>query len=304
MLTIHSLRASTRRAGLAPLLFGAMVLAACGSSTTGTSSGAAAATPTPTAPPTSTPGPSSVQATLTGDPAVTGALVMGNVHFVTCQYPTLKGPSILAFRTATDMAIGVLLTLRQGSISVRLAEGSGTAYTERTFDGTGVTAFDAASGATFSSSLTESTPAGDHKGTLGAISSIAGSVSCGTSQAGSASITVAGNSAGGAVTGSPTQVRVACGSSAPGQNFATVTGLIQVGSTPAVVSISGGSQQSPLYVFLQTASATYSYTGSTAGSVTVTTSNATYNATVTETAPVAGAHTLMVSGNATCGVSS
>lgn len=303
MVTIHSAQATTRRAGFALSLFAAIALTACGSTgTPGSSGGTPTATPTPT--PLSTRGPSSVQATLTGDARVTGPLVTGSVHFVTCEGPSLKGPTILAYRSAPDPAIGVLLNIRQGSISVRLAQGSGTAYTERTFDGAGVTAFDAASGARFSSSLTKSTPASDHKGTIGAVSSISGSVSCGTFTTGSASVTIAGNTAGGPVNGSPTQVRVLCGSQAAGQYYAQVSGLIQVGSTPAVVSVSGGTLQSPLYVFLQTASATYSYSTSAASGVTVTASNATYNGTVTEISPVAGAHTLTVSGSATCGTSS
>jgi hypothetical protein len=303
MLTIYSLHVSTRRAGLASLLFGAIVLAACGSSATGTSSGAAATAPTPTPPPTSTPGPSSVQATLTGDPAVTGALVMGSVHFVTCDQPSLAGPTILAFRTAADSSIGVLLTIRQGAIEVRLARGAAATYTERLFDGTGVTSFDAASGAQFSSSLTDTSPAGTIKGTLGSITSISGSVSCGTSQPGSASITVSGSTDVGAISGSLTMVRVVCGGS-PGQLFATVTGLSKVGSTPVLVSIDGGTDASPLYVTVQTGSATYQYMASTAASVVVTTSGATYSATLTESTPPGGAHTVMVSGSATCGTSS
>jgi hypothetical protein len=307
MLTSHGIsdetRATARRSGVALSLFGALVLSACGSSAApSSSSGGAASTPTPEA--TSTPGPSSVQATLTGDPGVTGALVMGSVHFVTCGEPSLAGPNILAFRGLADPTIGVLLTIRQGSIGVRLAQGASTTYTERLFSGTGVTSFDAASGATFSSSLTESTPAGTHTGTLGAITEISGSVSCGTFQRGSASVTVAGGTAGGNISGLLTMVRVLCGG-APGQMYATVTGLGKVGSTPAVITVGGGVGQSPLFVVVQTSSTTsYQYGTSAAGSATVTSTGATYNAMATESAPVAGAHTLTVSGSATCGTSS
>ncbi len=309
MLTIHRLshraHAWARRACFLVAMFATTALCACGSATPGTSSSAGAPTPTPTPTPLSTPGPSSVQATITGDASVTGPLVVGSVHFVNCETPSLQGPSILAFRSATDTAIGVLLTLRQGSITVRLAEGSGAAYTERLFSGTGVTAFDAASGAKFTSSLTESTPAGDKTGTIGAISSITGSVSCGTFTLGSTSLTIAGNTAGGAVNGSPTQVRVQCGGNGPGQFFATVSGLMQVGSTPALVTVGGGgSAQAPMYVFFETAATTYYYTTTTAGSATITSTSATYHATVTEVMPVKGAHTLTVSGSAACGTSS
>jgi hypothetical protein len=309
MLTIHGLRDQihepARRVALTLSIVGALVLTACGgSATSSSSSGGAASTPTPTPEATATPGPSSVQATLSGDPGIGGALVTGSVHFVTCDEPSLSGPDIVAFRSATNPAIGVLLTIRQGAIAVRLASGAASTYTERLFDGTGVTSFDASSGATFSSSLTESTPAGTQTGTLGMVTSISGSVSCGTFKKGSASVTVAGGTAGGDISGVLTMVRVLCGTSGPGQQYATVTGLGKVGSTPAVITVGGGQGTAPLFVAVQTSSTTYQYSTSAAGSATVTTSGATYNATATETAPTAGAHSLMVSGSATCGTSS
>lgn len=284
-------------------LCSAVALAACGGNATASSSGAAAvATATPTATPT--PGPSSLQASLVGSSAgLSGALVVGNVHFVTCAEPTLSGLTIFAFRYATDPSIGVLLTIRQAMITVRAAVGSGTNYTGREFTGSGVTSFDARSGAQFSSSLTESTAAGTNKGTIGTISSISGSVSCGSFKVGSASLTVTGTTAGGAVTGPLTQVRVLCGNNGQGL-YAGVGGLGHVGSTPALITIGGGVQGAPLYVGVQTASASYQFSTSAAGSATVTTAGATYSATVTETSPVAGSHTLMVSGTSTCGTSS
>ncbi len=227
----------------------------------------------------------------------------GTVGFVTCDEPSLTGPSILAFRSASNGQVGVLLTIRQGAIEVRVAQGAAATYTERLFDGTGVTSFDALSGAQFSSSLTETTPAGANKGTLGSISSISGSVSCGTFQPGSASVTVTGTTPGGALSGALTSVRVLCGGVAPSQ-YATVTGLSKAGSTPVVVSVTGGVGQSPLTVTVQSASALYQYTTSAAGAVTITSSGATYNATATETTPAAGAATVKVSGTATCGTSS
>lgn len=308
MLTIRSdqdaAHASGPRTALATALFAAVALAACGSSS---SSGVTPATGTPasTATPaaTPTPGPSTVQATLVGSSAgITGALVVGNVHFVTCAEPSLSGPTIFAFRSAADTSIGVLLTIRQSTINVRLAQGSGTSYTAREFTGSGVTSFDARSGAQFSSSLTESTASGTKTGAIGTISSISGSVSCGSFKVGSASLTVTGTTAGGAVSRSLTQVRVLCGNNGQGL-YASVGGLGQVSSAPAIISVGGGVQGAPLFVGVQTASAFYQFNTSTPGAAIVTTTGATYNGTVTETSPVAGAHTLMVSGTATCGTS-
>jgi hypothetical protein len=293
-----------RRAGLALAILGALVLSACGSTAAPSS---ASGTPTPAATPaaavpTSTPGPSSIEVTLSGDKSLAGPLVKGTSHFVTCEEPSLTGETILAYENSTDPSVGVLMTIRASSIQVRLAKSSGGTFAARTFDGTGVTFFSAAQGAKFTSSLTETTPSTLNKGTVKAISSISGSVSCGTFTPGSASVTVAGDTAVGPITGGVTSARVLCGSNTAGR-FATVTGLGKLGSTPAVVSLVGGSAGAPFYVILQTTSATYQYSSSAAGAVKVSSAGATYNATVTESAPAAGAapKTLTVSGSATCG---
>jgi hypothetical protein len=307
MLTIRNLnndvRASRRRIGLALPVFGALVISACGGNTSLTPTGAPATTATPAAA-TATPGPASIQATLTGDASVTGPLVLANVHFVTCDSPSLKGESIFAYENATDSSIGVLLTIRAGAIAVRLARGSSTTYTERLFDGTGVTSFNPASGAKFSSSVTESTPAGTNKGTLGSLTSISGSVSCGTFTPGSGSVTVAGDTAGGTLSGALTSIRVLCGSNTAG-GYVTVSGLSRAGSTPVMVSVLGGIGSATFYVVVQTATAGYQYSSTTAGIVTLANGHATYNGTAKETAASTGAagRSVTVSGTATCGVS-
>ncbi len=301
---LREARASTGSARLALAVLGALALGACGSTAEPASSGgspAATATASPAAP-TSTPGPSSVDVTLSGDPSVAGPLVKGANQFVRCQEPSLTGETILAYENATDPSIGVLLTIDASSIEVRLAKGSGTSFAARTFKGTGVSSFSSSQGAKFTASLTESTPAGSSKGTVGTVSSVSGSVSCGTFTPGSASVTVAGATPVGPISGAVTAARVFCGSTTGGR-FATVTSLGKLGSTPAVVSILGGTSGAAFYVILQTASATYQYSSTTVGAVTVTSAGATYNATVTESAPAAGStpKTLTVSGSATCG---
>ncbi len=304
-MTIRSLTARKRgsacRAGLALCTLGAM-LAACGGDTSSGPTTAATATP---AAATATPGPSSIHATLTGDVGVSGPLVLGTVHFVTCAAPSLRGESILAFENGSDATVGVLLTIRASAIEVRLARGSGTSYSARLFDGTGVTSFNPLSGAVFSSSLTESTPAGANKGTLGAITSISGSVSCGTFTPGSATVTVAGDTASGMLSGALTSVRVLCGNGATG-DFVTVSGLSHAGSTPVVVSVLGGIAGSTFTVVVQTATAGYQYSSAAVGVVTRTSTGATYNGTAKETAASAGtaARSVTVSGTASCGTSS
>ena len=249
-------------------------------------------------------GPPSVQATLTGDAAVSGPLAMGSVHFVNCELPTLKGEVINAFENlAGDTTVGVLLTLRAGTIDVRLARGSATTYTERTFEGTGVTSFSPAVGAQFSSSLTELPAAGSSKGTLGAISSISGSVSCGTFQPGSASITVVGDTVLGPINASLTMTRVICGGSGA-TRFVTVNALATVGSTPVTVAVGGGKPDgATFFVAVSTATVNYEYTSAVAGIVTLTDGGATYNGSATEVASSTGAagRVVKVSGSATCG---
>ena len=292
--------ASTRRAASTLGFLGAIVLTACGAAAPIPTGSAAAQTPTPMT--TSTPGPATEQATLTGDPRITGPLNAGGVtHFVRCDEPSLSGTEIFAFENAADPSVGVFLTIRAGFISVRLASGSGSAYTERDFAGSGVTSFGGASGAQFSSSVTEATPAGTHKGTVEAITSIAGSVSCGTFTPGGGTVTVTGDTGNGMLSGPLTSIRVGCGGSGQG-SYAIVAGISHAGSAPALINIAGGSGASPLFVSVSTASGGEQFSNSATGLVTFPAGGVTYNATVTETAASGpGGHTVMVSGSATCG---
>jgi|HubBroStandDraft_6_1064221.scaffolds.fasta_scaffold20536_4 hypothetical protein len=291
--------ASIRRAAPVLCLLGAVALTACGAAAPTPPGSAAAQTPTP--PTTSTPGPASEQATLTGDPRITGPLTAGVTHFVTCEEPSLSGAEIFAFESAADPSVGVFLTIRAGFINVRLASGSGAAYTERDFAGSGVKSFGAASGAHFSSSLSEATPVGTHKGAVEAITSIAGSVSCGTFTPGGGTVTVTGDTGDGTLSGSLTSTRVECGGSGQG-SYAIVAGLSRVGSTPALINIDGGSGASPLYVTVSTASQTRQFSNSATGLVTFSAGGVAYHGTLTETAASGpGGHMVMVSGSVTCG---
>src|ERR1700680_148402 len=292
--------APTRRAACTLCLLAAIALSACGAAAPIPTGSAAGQTPTPLT--TSTPGPASEQATLTGDPRITGPLNTGGVtHFVNCDEPSLSGLEIFAFENAADPSVGVFLAIRAGFINVRLASGSGTAYTERDFAGPGVTSFGAARGAQFSSSLTEVTAAGTHKGTVEAITSIAGSVSCGTFTPGGGTVTVTGDTGNGMLSGPLTSIRVGCGGSGQG-SYATVAGMSHVGSAPALINTAGGSGASPLFVTVSTASGAQQFTTSATGVVTFPAGGVSYNGTLTETAASGpGSHTVMVSGSAICG---
>jgi len=125
---------------------------------------------------------------------------------------------------------------------VRYDSGAGSTYVERDFTGTGVTAFDAATGATLDSPLTE-VAITDARGTLGVLTSIKGTIDCGNQMPGSSALTVSGSTPKGAVSGGLSPVNVECTSSTTYGSAVSVDGIIQVGSTPyfAIVYISPNS---------------------------------------------------------------
>jgi hypothetical protein len=291
---------SGRGAAAALSVLGVLTMAACGGGGTPSGSGAGPATASPTATPltTATPGPSAIQGTLTGDTGISGPLTAGATQFVRCEEPTLAGEVIYAYESTADPKVGIFLTIGDGSIDVRLGSGSGTAYAERDFHGSGVTSFGAASGSQFSSSLTETTAAGGAKGSVETVSSISGSVSCGTFSPGSGTVSVDGQTPDGAITGELTSLRVTC---LPGQQAGVVSGLTHVGSTPALVDLAGGSGGNPFFVSVATAKSSRQYTEPPpAVAFTFSGSTITYHATATLTTGTATS-SVMVSGTATCG---
>ena len=109
-------------------------------------------------------------------------------------------------------------------MEVRVGTGSGTTLKLRSFEGTGVTGFDAASGAQLDSTLTETTAAGSAVGDLGSLSSIKGSIDCGDQLPGSASITITGPTQFGQIDGQLTNVVVTCTVTGSGP-FVGINGL-------------------------------------------------------------------------------
>jgi hypothetical protein len=195
------------------------------------------------------------------------------------------------------------MSIRKGFIDVRLGSGSGKTYTERDFQGSGVSGFDATRGATVNSTLTDMTAAGTAKGTIGAVSSISGTVDCGNQHPGSGEITVTGDTGDGVVSGNVTSLLVRCDTTATGQND-LVLGLTHVGAAPAFVEIGGGAGTGTitLFVALQTATGSHFYSTTTPGTQSFSTGHITYKGTATEAAAAGGApHSVAVAGNATCG---
>ena len=166
-----------------------LALAACG----GGSTQPAASSQSPAAPPK---GPATAQLTFVGDASLAGPASAQP----SCNFPGVDATTISIFVQPPDQTVLDRVVVAAGKVSVRVAAGSGTEYRERDFEGTGVTGFDPATGAQIDSPLTE-TPlaAGQNPGSLGAITSIKGSVDCGNQTTGTSTVAVTGSTAEGSI---------------------------------------------------------------------------------------------------------
>jgi hypothetical protein len=276
------------------VVVGAFALAACGGSGAATSS-STAPTPTPTVAPSPTPvPPAGGQFTNAGTVQLVSPVPATGVA---CSFPTLQGPEITIRISATNGSAGGFIDLTSSEVFVRIGAGSGAAYTQRNFSGSGVTNFDAATGAQFNAQLTDVSPAGQKKGTLGTITSISGSVSCGDKTPGSGTITITGTSTGGAISGPITSMLVNCQG---GASFAIINGLTTVGGAPATLEIGG--TPGGYFGSFQTASASYFYSSAASGLYTPGNGHVIWNnAVMTQTGAGGAGHTITINGNATCG---
>ena len=282
--------------GRSPLRWGAtsviaavaMILAACG----GTGTTTIPATSTPAATPVPPAG---------GQFTATGTIPLGttaSAAMVTCSFPSLNGPEITLRVSTADQSMGGFITLTSSSVALRIGAGSGKTYTQRNFAGPGVTNFNATKGATFNARLTDVTPTGQNAGTIGVVTAISGSVSCGTKNPGGGTITITGSSTGGAISGPLTSMLVGC---PVGQTFSLINGLTQVASAPASVEIGGGSGGA-YFASISTSSTAYFFSSSAANLYTLGNGHVIWNhAVLTESGTGGAGHTITVNGDATCG---
>lgn len=198
-----------------------------------------------------------------------------------------------------DKKTGGFITLTSTQVLVRIGAGAGATYTERNFAGPGVTGFNAARGASFNAQLSDTTPAGQNAGTIGSLTSVAGSVSCGTKTPGSGTITINGDSTAGAISGTLSSILVKCNATA---NFALINGLTHVGSSPASVEIGGGSGET-YFASFETSSGGFFFSSMAPGLYSLTNGHVHWSSAVLTQSGVPGAagHTVTVSGDATCG---
>src|SRR5579863_1679147 len=276
------------------VVVGALALTACGGGG-GAGTSSTAPTPTPTAAPSPTrAAPAGGQFTNAGTVQLVSPVP---ATAVACAFPTLQGPEITIRISATNGSAGGFVDLTSSDVSVRLGAGSGATYTQRNFSGPGVTNFDATKGAQFNAQLTDVSPAGQKKGTIGTITSISGSVSCGDKTPGSGTITITGTSTGGAISGAITSMLVNCQG---GSSFAIINGLTTIGGAPATLEIGG--TPGGYFASLQTASATYLYSSPASGLYTPGNDHVQWNnAVMTQTGAGGAGHTITINGDAVCG---
>jgi hypothetical protein len=239
--------------------------------------------------------------TVTGDAGLTGDM---SGLTISCANPGLDGNTITVTGTppGQDPATAPFFTLflSAGRVFVRVSTGSGADFKVREFTGTtGLSPFDPATGAQIDSPLSETTPAGSDKGTLGAVTAIKGSVDCGNFQPGTSTVKLTGDTADGAVNGALDPVLVTCTTNQQG-NFVVVRGIVTVGSTKAMFFVTTQPDGSlTIFETVQASSGQRQYKGPP-GSGTPTASGTTIKGDAGEqnaTPP----HTLHVEGDATCG---
>jgi hypothetical protein len=302
--------------GCALVLLGAVLVAACGGTATpsaGTSSATATAgqaTPTSgsSAAPSATTGgsgPASGTVAALGDAGVAGPIKLDWIH---CNQPTLglasSGAVIDLLAEPPGPGLSIMVVLGTGSITVRLDSGSGSTYKERDFAGTGVTSFDAASGATFDARLTESTAGGAAAGAatgLGAMTSIKGTVDCGGQRAGSSTLVFTAQTSVGSFSGPLSSVRVECDSGPNGPSV-QVMALSVGGSQSGFLIISLTADSFTVFLLPKVNPPTHFFTAKGPGVAAITASGAHAEGDATE----AGANgatplTAHLSGDATCG---
>jgi hypothetical protein len=295
----------------APLVLVALVLAACGgsqpspvqsqSSTPGPSVSVSSnppATPSPTPSPAPSKGPATAQFSIVGTAGLTGPVT---AQTITCNQPTLDGPEISFIGRAGASGPDIVIFASPGHVEVRVGTGAAATLRLRTFVGTGVTSFDAAAGMKLDATLTETTDAATATGSLGALSSISGSLDCGNEQPGSANIVVSGLSPYGQLEGAMTGVNVHCTVNASG-TFVEIAGLGMAGSTPVLLFVTAST--SLLQVVVETKTVGTFYTGKGSGLVTLVPGGATIAADVNAAVPSGSTpspNLLHVTGTATCG---
>jgi hypothetical protein len=243
-------------------------------------------------------GPATAQFAIVGTAGLTGPVT---AQRITCHQPSLDGPQISFIGRDGASGPDIVIFATAGHVEVRVGTGSAATLRLRTFVGTGVTSFDGATGLTLDTALTETTSAATATGSLGALSSISGSLDCGNEQPGSANVAVSGLSPYGQLDGAMTGVAVTCTVTSSG-TFVGIAGLGMASSTPVLIFVTASAGLLQVAVGTKTAGSFYTVKG--AGVATLTPGGATIAADVPESVPSGSTpspNLLHVTGTATCG---
>ena len=295
----------------APLAVVALVVAACSGSATAVPSsvGTSPAPPSivaspslaPAASPTATAskGPATAQFSIVGTAGLTGAVTAQTIN---CNRPSLDGPEIFYIGQSAS-GPSIVIFARAGHVEVRVGTGSASTLRLRTFAGSGVTSFDAASGMVLDSQLTETTDPSTAIGTLGALSSISGTINCGDQQPGSSSVVVSGLTPYGQLDGPLTSAAVTCTITASSGTFVGVNALGTAGSTPVLLFVTASTGTLQVSVATRTAGAFYTGKGATLTTLGANGATMSGDVSLSVTAGSSPSPNLLhVAGDATCGV--
>jgi hypothetical protein len=279
-----------------------LTIAACGSSTTAPAAAPTSAPASTTTAATAAPaGPPVAQIASVGTGGLAGAM---NVTNISCQFPSYAGVDIVVNGTfASAPGVAVRITITPSGLTLGADTGSGSAFKERDFTGSGVTAFNASSGAQINTPMTERPGAVAVSG-IGTVTSLSGSVACNAQTPGTSTLMLTGSTVDGAVSSGVNTPWVKCEPAASGSaaGGVLIIGLITAGPVTDLLDMFGQSGTSFTFFLAPENSPTDQSYAATGATVTVTATGAHFSGSAEE--KVTGTttpHTLTVSGDVVCG---
>ena len=160
---------------------------------------------------------------------------------ISCQFPAYAGLEIVVNGTfPTAPGVSVRITITPSGLTVGADTGSGSAFKERDFTGSGVTAFNAAAGAQINAPLTERPGAVAVSG-IGTVTSLSGRVSCNGQSPGASTLMLKGSTVDGVVSSGVNTPWVKCEPAASGaaSGGVLIIGLITAGPTTDLLDMFG-----------------------------------------------------------------
>lgn len=179
----------------------AIVASSCSSGHDRVSSPSSSGRPAPSsAPPSSAPELATASLTFRGDDGFAGPVEHAEV---TCSFPAVGGLQISVFASAAGSSFSYRIGVVAEKVIVQADTASGT-FHERNFEGRGVSGFDARRGARLDTELTDAPPSpGVTPGSIGRVTGVTGTITCGDQKPGSSTLTVSGDTAAGRYDRSP-----------------------------------------------------------------------------------------------------